>query len=358
MAIQTLDIHNVRNIRSARIEPAAGINLVTGLNASGKTSLLEALFVLGRGNSFRTHHISQVINKGAEALTVFAKLAEDGGTLGIERARNQNPRIRISGRKVDRLAELVAKLPVLAISPNSHRIIESGPKERRQFLDWGVFHVEQGYYKTWTQFTHSLRQRNAGLRKRLDADQDRYWRKDIVEGSHKISAMRRSYLSKLEPLFQTLVDEILGLTDIRLTYFQGWRAETELAEQIEAGLDRDYAQGYTRLGAQRADIRIDYQDQPAQQVLSRGQQKLVVCALRLAQAMVLTENTGDRCLILVDDLPAELDVNRRELLMHTLCTMPGQVFVTATSGKLLPLESGMTHGVFHVEQGEIKDLSK
>jgi DNA replication and repair protein RecF len=165
MSLDALVIEDFRCVARAELELDSRCNLISGANASGKTSLLEAIFVLGRGRSFRTARTEILIRNGAEAFTLAGKVAGAGRIrpLGMRLGRD-GMEARVSGRPVSGLAELATVLPAQAIDPEVHRLVEGGPQERRRFVDWGVFHVEPSFVDHWRRYQRALRQRNAALR--------------------------------------------------------------------------------------------------------------------------------------------------------------------------------------------------
>ena len=356
MAIKTLQLQRVRNIQQASLEPSDTLNLIIGDNGAGKSALLEAIHVLGLGRSFRTTHINEVIQKGQDSLLATAKLqhGERSVQIGIEKGKEQT-QVRIGGQAVNQLAQLAEYLPIQVIHPLSHELLTDGPKQRRQFLDWGVFHVEHTYLQTWQQYQKSLRQRNAALRQQLTEKNVRLWDASLIRLAVTMTVQREAYLSRLHPAVERFTHLLLDM-EIEMSYQQGWNQEESLIQAIERQFTRDREQGHTRSGPHRADIRILVDRREAEQYLSRGQQKLLVCAMRLAQAQVFAEDTGRRCVILVDDLPAELDPAHRQQLTQVLIETKAQLFVTMTEASLLKTEAWPGRKMFHVEHGEIREL--
>src|SRR5271154_3312408 len=165
MSIRRVQVTDFRCLQSAALDFDPRFTLISGSNASGKTSLLEALYVLGRGRSFRTRRLEHLIRHGSERFVVFGEVDSLGRRipLGVEGSA-AGVRARISGERPSSLAELAVALPVQIVDPEVHRLIEEGPSQRRRFLDWGVFHVEQSFVADWQRYQQVLRQRNAALK--------------------------------------------------------------------------------------------------------------------------------------------------------------------------------------------------
>lgn len=358
MTVVRLDLEHVRNIERAVLEPSAGCNLVYGANASGKTSLLEGIHFLGLARSFRTTHVRQVISRGEDWLRVLGRQRQSDGSeiaLGVERA-GEETRIRVGGADVARAAELAWVLPLQVLNPEAHELLERGPRFRRQFLDWGVFHVEPGFMETWKVFHRSLRQRNAALRSRAPAKAVSAWDEALATAGEAVAAARRDYLKRLEGILAAYVTRLLGV-EIAFEIHRGWPREVSYLEALAGAVGSDREAGYTRYGPHRADISIRVDGIAVQQSLSRGQQKLLVSAMRLAQVRRLSDLRGEPGIVLVDDLPAELDRTRRGILLGLLAEIGAQVFVTCTERELLDLSAWPASKVFHVEHGLVSEAT-
>ncbi len=358
MSIERLDIRNVRIIGSASINPARGVNLLYGRNASGKTSILEAIHLLALGRSFRTHHISRVVRKGEQSLILFSRLAQGGGevtSVGVERG-DKIARMRVNGVTVHSTADLARQLPVILINPDIHAVIEQGPGNRRQLLDWGLFHVEHEFLPVWRRFTKALRQRNAGLKRGIPGGQLSIWHGEMAESAALIDSLRRSYVEMLLPHARKIVATLLPGASLTTRYERGWRGNESYQQYLERSTEGDRQCGYTRHGPHRADIGIELDGTPARERVSRGEQKMLATALRLAQAELLRERTGVECVLLVDDLAAELDRERRRVLLELLARTGCQVFITATEPDSITEDATWIDSMFHVEHGVIKEV--
>lgn len=357
MSLTELNLENFRNIAGTGLSPGRGFTLLYGANGSGKTSLLEAIWYLGHARSFRTRQPDRMIREGAELMRVTARVRTEGSDsapepLGLERQRGGEQRIRLGGQPVRSLAELVSCLPMQLLNQDSHRLIEGGPRERRQFLDWGVFHVEQGFYPAWQRYSRTLRQRNAALRAGARVDGIRVWDAPLAEAAQSIDSYRRAYVARLGERLRRLGPELVDLPPVALQYRSGWTGNRSFAESLGAHLEADLRQGFTQQGPHRADLAIRVGEVPARERISRGQQKQLVMALLLAQAEIHREATGRHSLFLIDDLPAELDRTHRARLIDRLQALESQVFVTANHAEDVPLPIGAA--VFHVEQGSVR----
>lgn len=359
MAVSRLAVSNFRNIVAADLQLAPAVNLFCGENGSGKTSLLEAVHMLGTGRSFRSRQSQGVIQYGKEALTAFARLGS-GSTLGVEKRRDGQGRIRINQSAAESSSQLAASLPLQVINSESFSALDGGPGVRRQLLDWTVFHVEHSFALHWKSYQGALKQRNALLRRgKIDSNLLAPWERQLTQSGQVVDTLRRTVFERLYRLFLErlgdLPEAVFG--DLDIHYRSGWKKDLGLAEALQLAREGDAAQGFTRVGPHRADIRFVIHGEPAHAVLSRGQQKMAVCALRTAMASTVEGN--QRPVFLVDDLPSELDRTNQALFARWVSSCASQVLVTgidhqetARPWRALP-SPWCEPKMFHVEHGEV-----
>jgi DNA replication and repair protein RecF len=223
-----------------------------------------------------------------------------------------------------------------------------------------VFHVEPNFFPVWKDLQRCLKHRNSLLRHdRIDLFQLSTWDKELVILTEKIHQYRLACFDKFIASFYQLLNEFISLEGIAISYVCGWDQKKSYAESLADNYERDRRQGFTHTGSHRADLKITVNGQEAAQILSRGQQKLLVCALKIAQGYIFSQLTGRKTIYLVDDLPSELDEKHRDLLAHWLNTMNTQVFITGVEGDTLASTWRKLPEVkckmFHVEQGIVTE---
>jgi DNA replication and repair protein RecF len=351
MSLIRLRAEHVRCLERVELE-SADKNLIFGENASGKTSLLEAIFILGRGRSFRGPGRTSVISDGSDRLMVSGLVSKHGRKVpvGIALSRSGSPEIRIDGESAEGLASLTEWIPVQIIDPQIHSLVDEGPGVRRRYMDWGVFHVEHRFLDVWRRYQRALRQRNAFLRSgrggRLDV-----WDEQIVEAGLEITAMRQRYVDAIRP-FVNRVAGVLLQSEPSIDYRCGWASGKTFADALEESRSRDKRFGVTHVGSHRSDLALHLEERSARGRVSRGQQKLLAATLVLGQLEHLIETTGIRPVLLLDDLPAELDGSSLRRVLSVIRDLPAQQFVTALDEGSVDLPEPLS--VFHVEQGKVR----
>lgn len=365
MALQQLKIDRIRNLQHVSLQNLQGVNVFYGVNGSGKTSILEAIHLLGMARSFRGSTVKSVITHGEDSCVVYGSLAADNNkpakTLGIRRNRVGQAEIKVGGSPVRTVAELAEQLPLQVINADTFGLLTGSPSSRRQYLDWGVFHVEHSFFSEWQRFQRCIKQRNKLLRRgKLAENELDVWTRDLAAAGSAISEYRKGYFKELAPRFRAIMARLApSLSELELHYRQGWDRQLTYAEALKQGVAADLEQGYTHTGPQRADVRVTTSGHGAAETLSRGQQKLVVCGLKLAQGQMMSELGKGPCTYLIDDLPSELDSEHSRLICSWLAAMDAQVFITCV--ELDEIRSvwpdNREFKVFHVEHGDVVALS-
>lgn len=359
MSLIELNVTNVRCIESAQLNVPPGLTLVWGGNGSGKTSLLESIFLLGRGRSFRTRNTHRLIRRGQNHLRVIGRVQGTLGTptpVGIELTGSGESAAggtlaRVGGQAVKSLAELSQTFPVQVIEPGVHRLVEEGGYRRRRWMDWAVFHVEPAFVDRWLRYARALKQRNAALK--TDSPQAAIWDSELARLGESIAESRRRLLEALDPYWQEAVRALAGLP-VELHYHRGWAHDHTLLEALAASRARDEARHLTHAGPHRADVAVRLHGRPAREVLSRGQQKLVAVAMTLAQLRFLQATTETTPTLLLDDPAAELDGDHLQRFIAQVLLLRCQLVVTS-----LHAESrlfGSPERAFHMDQGRVEPV--
>lgn len=365
--LHRLDLHHFRIYRDTQWCPGPGINVVLGDNGSGKSSLLEAIYLIGTGRSFRTARLPRLVQDGQEEATLFAEIggasaSRDGmrHSVGMARSRTGFTALRLDGAPVRGLSELAQLLPVQVFHPGTVEMLEGGAGERRRFLDWGLFHVEQSFLPLWRQFSQALQQRNRLLRAGGSERELKPWTQQVAAFSVSIDRLRRDYLERLQPRLEATLAGLGQLPEIRLALFSGWaEKDADALEQLLfQDLERERQMGHTTRGAHRADLRFTCDGVPVRDVLSRGQLKTLSYALLISQLSLMVQDYGRHCVLLVDDLCSELDTAHSRAILTVLASLNQQMIITALQREQLSHLEDIVQSakMFHVEHGRISAL--
>lgn len=369
MFLRCLKLAGIRNLVAQAIYPGPGVNLVVGANGSGKTSLLEAIFLLARARSFRTHTIDAMVQRGVTSCSVYGELeTEPHGAprivhrLGVSRETGEGFRYRLDGEAVHAASTLADALPLILINSDSFGLLEGPPRGRRHYLDWGLFHTAPDARLLWRQHLRAHQQRNALLRRVAPGTDSReldLWDQNFAASGEAITRARRTYAEEIAPVISRMIAVLSPeIGDLTFGFQSGWDKDQTLAEALKIHRGRDIMQGATQSGPHRADVRIKLNGRLAAETLSRGQTKALVLAMLLAQGAHFLQRRGCPCLNLIDDLPAELDQRHRRRIAELMAAIGGQAFVTGTDTIQMHADWDRVSlpeplKVFHVEQGQM-----
>lgn len=353
--IRQLRLDGIRNLAPATLDLHPRCTLISGDNGSGKTALLEALYLLGRGKSFRENQTRHLINHDKPHLRLIARIERDGREhlLGIEKSAREH-RLRLDGENLKTLSGLAALTPNQILNSDNFALIDQGPEHRRRYLDYGLYYHNPAFLPDWQRYNYALKNRNAALRQNWRAADLAPWNHILGETGSRIDAYRRAYLAALEQALNTYHAELGGLDPIHIHYQRGWTGD-DLAAQLTANNERDSQLKHTRDGIHRADIRFHADGRDIAHHYSRGQQKTLICALILAQTRLITADNGSHPVILIDDIAAELDRRRQHMLLNFLADSGAQLYITHIDGDL-PLPDALTdHQHLHIDAGRITE---
>jgi DNA replication and repair protein RecF len=352
LPLKSFKCTDFRCLESAELEPDSQYNLIYGRNASGKTSLLEAIAYLGRGRSFRGAPTENLIRHGCSEFVLFGKV-ESGArdvAIGVKNSR-AGLEIHIDGDKMPSAAGLAEVLPLQVVDPDVHDLVAGGPEGRRRYVDWIAFHVEHGYLEHWRRFRRALKQRNAALKENASPDALAGWDKELSATGREVHEARQRVLEVTQPALEEIGASLLGC-GVNVAYQQGWSSDKSLAEALASGSERDRQLGSTQSGPHRADLKLQYDARQARRLVSRGQQKLLACALILAASEVVQSHMERPLLLLLDDPAAELDSESLARLMAGVVALGCQVIATALGPDLVRFPESPR--LFHVEQGRLE----
>lgn len=350
MYLSHLRLENFRNLSTQDIALSNDINLITGANGSGKSSLLEGIYFLGRSRSFRTNQYKHIIQYQQPFFRLIGKTQQPNHLIGLE--RGEKSILRLDRKTQKNSAEVAHILPTIAITSHSFALIDSGPAHRRQFIDYGAFHLQPGFFQSWLRYQKALKNRNLALRKQLPKAVIRSYDPLIINHGIDIHAIRLAYFETLKPLLSKHLTALNFPFAITLRYSAGWNTDLHLSDSLDKHFDYDLKLKHTRYGPHRADIGFYTDEASAGEQLSRGQQKSLIIALYLAQIDLIRSKNSHSPILIIDDIAAELDVTRRQQIYEHLTTLDCQVCLSATDPALFDLDSTKTQ-TLHVDNGVI-----
>lgn len=356
MHLTRLTIDSLRCLRQVEVSPCTGLNLFLGGNGAGKTSVLEALYLLGSGKSFRFGGHEAVIAHGARVLQLYAELEHAGRfeRVGFERARSGWRALR-NGEKVADLAELAGLVPVVCFSPESHQLISGASEVRRRFFDWIVFHVEPELSTAYRRYARALRQRNALLKQEPDGRSLAVWTAELAEAGETLAELRSRVFPEFSELLISALQKLLPeAAPFAVSYRRGWRDGMSLLERLLMLQSRELELGHSLAGPHRGDWLVELNGHEIREHGSRGQQKLVALASVLVAARLYTLRRGEPPLVALDDLSSELDVEHQRRALRECAALRAQLWVTGTQRTPAMEEWVGDVRMFHVEQGRVE----
>lgn len=323
--VLSIHLHGLRNFSNRAFDFSPGLNIIEGNNGCGKTTLLEAIYLLSTGHSFRTRETQPIITNGLSEAIVFARCSEQV-TISICKSKSIPTIAKINQQPCLSSSELARLLPTQVLHQGLFQILEAGASIRRQILDWGLFHVKHDYHVIWKQYRRILLQRNALLKRQTSRSELEPWNIQLAEVGEQINKLREHYFNRLKSEYN---HNLPKLTDCEcdISYYKGWDKSCHgkgLLDILNDNYANDIKRATTSYGIHQADIVFSGNDGKAKLTLSRGQQKMVLLALKISQGNLLNSKT----IFLFDDLFAELDREHSQRAIDCIMNMSGQSFLT------------------------------
>ena len=360
MHITRLHIERVRNLKAVALHELQPFNVFYGQNGSGKTSILEAIHLLATGRSFRTHIPKNYIQNSSQDAIVFAQSLTE--KIGMQKMASGEQLIKVNGDPVATQGQLAKILPLQHIDPLSTDIIDHGAKPRRQLLDWLMFHVEPEFYHAWQYYSRALKQRNSLLKsqRHLSLSDLEPWNKMLSDYGEILHRQRLGTVEQWQQFFAQDLQYLLPDLHIGLEYSAGFHTETGLLNDLCNYHQKDVERRYTEYGPHRADLRLKTPMGDADVVLSRGQKKLLIMALKLSQIAMLHASNKET-VVLLDDLTAELDLTAQQRLIERLSQLGSQVFITTLEHESVKNhlhDLSISYQLFCVENGQVQVVAQ
>ena len=299
MRIREISLRGFRNLEELHIIPSAGINVIYGENAQGKTNFLEALYFCAMGKSLRGKSDQQLIGFDAQESHIRT-LLESGKRqerIDVHLKRQEKKGIAINGIAVKKLEELFGTMYAVIFSPEDLSLIKDGPVERRRFLDMELCQLNKVYSYDLQQYHHILKQRNNLLRqiqkKPGQEEMLRIWDQQLVQYGERVIDARKRFLVQLDKIASEKLSSLTGGRDSLQMVYRPSCDTGMLAQKLERNRERDIFFGATQSGPHKDDIFFIVNGKEVKTYGSQGQQRTTALAARLAEIELIREETGE-----------------------------------------------------------------
>lgn len=352
LCLQRLHLHQFKNHLQKDFEFDPGINCITGVNGSGKTNVLEAIYYLSYCKGYFNTQDSQNIFHGREEFSIRGSFEKEGRVdLSCAVRKGQRKRFKKDDKEYERLADHIGLFPAVIISPYDVDLIREGSEERRKFVDMVISLDDRDYLHTVMDYNRALTQRN-NLLKHLWADRssDRtqlgLWNEQLCHLGGKIHERRKEFFEEFRPIFQEMQSAVSLGRDEADIHYRSQLSEGDMLRQLEAAFEREMARHHTLIGTHKDDMVMSVNGHPVKRFGSQGQQKTFLIALKLAQFHFIKEKSGLRPLLLLDDVFDKIDDERVAFMVDLVSKDTfGQIFITDTSAERLErVLSGLSRG--------------
>lgn len=325
MYINSINLENFRNYSNKSFTFSEGINVIEGANAVGKTNLVEAVYFCAVGKSPRTNKDKELIKWDAEYAKIALKSVGKYRTSRITAmlSKNGEKRIAIDGAGITKMGELIGRLGVVFFSPDELKMIKESPQERRRFMDISLSQQSLSYFYSLQKYTKILAQRNNLLKENYNQKYFEQtlpiWDIQLAQEGAEIITKRREFIDFLSPIVDTCHRSVAGKDnglDIRYeTLIKGENIKDELLNLLNENRDKDIRLGYTTVGPHRDDMLITSCGVDLRNYGSQGQQRTAALSLKLAETQCIEMRTGEKPILILDDVLSELDPFRRKELL-------------------------------------------
>ena len=356
MYVKKLKLSGFRNYKSEEFEFMPATNVLYGNNAQGKTNALEALYLFSIGKSFRTQQDRELINfsENFTRITVEFEDRVRENTIEIVIRRDRKKQIKINDIPISKMGDLIGKFTVILFSPDELNLTKGSPNARRKFLDIAISQMRPKYYHILRRYNKVLEQRNNLIKKlRVRPDEKAketlyVWNEKLAEYGMTIIDYRNSFVEKLNEYAKKIHFEVSG-EDFSIKYKPAFSSKEEFCKKLEISIEKEIEQGFTMYGPHRDDLDITTEGKDIKIYGSQGQHRSAVLALKLAQADMIFEDSGEYPVLLLDDIMSELDSVRRGYLVGKI--KDKQVIITCTDAD--ELSTDMDANLIHIENGKI-----
>ena len=322
MSFSKIHLNNFRSFNSSSFNLGKN-NLILGKNGAGKSSFLEAIFFILSKKSFRTSSLNSMVNFESSFFKVDAILNEEKFSFTKDLSSSIKS---VEGNFQNNFLPLI-------LNNFSLNLLEAPKENRRSFIDYLMFHVEHDYKTNHLKFKKALAQRNRALKKSSSSEL-KSWTKVFIDLSQKLTKMKLDFIDSFLKSFPAFVDSSSlpktlqeKFKSISITYDKGWK--DNLLEELRESFVKDQSRGFTSLGPQTSDLSVKINKQDSGNILSRGEQKLLILLIYLFFIKAYNDLRPNKTIFLLDDLPSELDDKNLDLALSLLQDADCQLFITS-----------------------------
>ncbi len=365
MYLKCIELKNFRNYEEETVEFHSKVNIITGKNAQGKTNLLESLYIMSMGKSFRTNKDHDLIGFQKDFCKIKSTSVKDGRELEIEIVISDDGKTtKINGLKTAKNIELLENVYMVVFSPEDLKIVKDEPEKRRKFIDRELCQLKPIYYRNLGRYKKILQQRNSLLKQpEIREDVISVWDEGLAEYGSKIIQERKRFIDKMNRISGKISESITnGKEVLEISYEANGEVKDDYEEQrnfqlqlLKKNLKNDFIRRSTSVGPHKDDLKLCVEGIDIRHFGSQGQQRTAALSLKLAEIKLIKEEAGVSPILLLDDVLSELDADRQNYLIHSLDDV--QLFLT-TAELSEEVKNKLPQGEkFIVESGKVTRLS-
>ena len=354
MYFKSVELKNFRNYKDQKVEFDPKLNIILGDNAQGKTNLLESLFIMGLGRSFKTTNDKEMIAFGEDFSRASSVVMGEDKETEIDIIYNQEGKIiKVDGMKLSRSVDLLENVYVVVFSPEDLRIVKDGPEHRRRFLDRELCQIKPMYYSDLGNYKKILKQRNSYLKEdAIDRDLFEVFDESLVNYGMRIIEERRIFTERLFGICGGIHKDISnGRETLEIKYETEVKDREQFKQKLSENFEKDRIRGYTGFGPHKDYLGIFINGMDIRTYGSQGQQRTASLSMKLAEVELIKKETGQNPVLLLDDVFSELDAGRQKYLIETMKGV--QIFVTATGIEEGLMDIMPAGNVYYVDNGRI-----
>lgn len=359
MLIKSLNLANFRNYENAHIDFEKNLNMIIGKNGQGKTNLIEAIYMLSLGRSFRTNKDKEMVmfeTQNAYISSIVESMDREF-KIEIKMGKDIKKAIKINSIPIEKLTDLLGIINIVIFSPEDLKLVREGPKERRAFMDRELSQIRPSYYQTLYTYQKTLLQRNNLLKRdKVDKGLLDVYDMQLASYGFKIMEQRKSFIEKIGPIAKKNHHRISsGKENLSVKYNPNINISNKSSNDLEAlfkeARNEDLNRRTTTIGPHKDDLSIFINDMEIRSFGSQGQKRSAAISLKLSEIELIYEEKDEYPVVLLDDIFSELDIQRQKMLLDNLKGI--QTFVTTTENIDIDKESK----VYNIENAIISMIN-